>query len=525
MLDSIHVRRTQDAPPLASGAAQLPRLRRVLALARQHAPALAITTLLCWLTTAVAAWLLLAFDLSNVVMLFLIMVVFVALRLGRLAGAWASLVGVASFDFFFIEPRFTFAVTDTQYLFTFALMLAVALIVSQLAARLRAEAQTAREGERRASALVRVMRDLADALGVEQIAAVCRDTIAPLFGTECALLAPDAAGHLVLHGGRDLDLAPARRCFERGVPAGGAGAEASLYLPLQGPMAVRGVLVLQPGSGSLARAAQRRPLLDACCSALAQALERIHFAAAAQNTQVRIEGERMRNTLLSAVSHDLKTPLTAIRGLAETLEHPQDIDEPQRIDIARAIRLESDELQRLVSNLLDLARMQTEGVRLRMEWHAPSEIVGSALARCAAVLQPRTIVTDLPADLPLVELDALLIERVLTNLFDNAAKYTPPTATITVRGRRVDGTIRLRVEDDGPGLPGPNAERLFDAFMRGRKESSIAGVGLGLTLCRRIVDAHGGTIGARARVPNGVKFEIRLPWRPAPGIDNEVNDE
>jgi two-component system sensor histidine kinase KdpD len=491
-----------------------------------HASALAIATLACGAATGLAAWLLRVFDLSNVVMLFLVTVVFVALRLGRLAGAWASVLAVASFDFFFVEPRLSFAVTDTQYIFTFGLMLAVALIIGQLAANLRVNASVAREDERRASALVRVMRDLAGAIMAEQIAAVCHDTIAPLFGARCVLLLPDAAGRLAPAGGGSggnssgesdfVDLAAAQRAFEHG-PAGPAASApaAALYLPLIGPMAPRGILALYPDAPA------GRDLRDACCSAVAQALERIHFVDVARDTIVRMEGEKMRNTLLSAVSHDLKTPLTAIRGLAETLEYPHGLDEPERIDIARAIRTESDALQRLVANLLDLARIQSEGVRLQMEWHAPSEIVASALARCAAGLAPRRVVTDLPAALPLVELDALLIERVFINLLDNAAKYTPPATTVTLRGHCAGATLVLLVEDDGPGLPGGDADALFEAFTRGRKESSIAGVGLGLALCRRIVAAHGGAIGARARAPHGAVFELRLPLRTAPAVDNE----
>jgi two-component system sensor histidine kinase KdpD len=495
-------------------------------LADKHPRALALATLACGVTTFVANWLLRFFDLSNVVMLFLLTVVLVALKLGRLAGAWAALVCVGSFDFFFVHPRLSFTVTDTQYFFTFGLMLAVALTISQLAARLRSEARFATAGERRATTLARVARDLSGAIKTEQIVLICNGAIAPLFSSRVALLLPDRAGRLM--AARDapfVDLSAAQWSYDHVQPAGlgtqtlsGAGA---LYLPLKAPMAPRGVLAVCPETGPLSSDPDDRRLLDACCSSIALALERIHFVEVAQDTLVRMEGERLRNALLAAVSHDLKTPLTAIRGLAETLEQPNDLAKSEHMDLARSIRVQADELQRLVSNLLDVARMQSEGVRLNKEWHPLSEIVGSALARSQSVLKPRHVRAELPADLPLVELDAALFERVLVNLFDNAAKYTGPEATITVRAGASGGSMYLFVEDDGPGLPPGDTEALFEAFTRGRKESSITGVGLGLALCRSIVNAHGGTIRALQRQPHGASLEIRLPLGSPPEIESE----
>ncbi|MBK0019291.1 sensor histidine kinase KdpD [Kosakonia sp. S42] len=500
--------------------------RRRIEISRGCVASLLIAVIACLVTTAVAGWLLRFFDLSNVIMLFLITVVFIALRLGRVAGAWASIVSVASFDYFFVEPRFSFSVTDTQYIFTFGLMLVVAIIIGQLAARLSAEARAARDGERRASALARVTRDLSGTIVVEQIIAVCQETIGPLIETQIALILPNDVGRLVEeHQANFVDLPTAQWTFDH-IEESGHGTQTlngakALYLPLKAPMAIRGVLaVLPPMSGTVAD----RRLIDAICSAIAQALERIYFVDVARDTIVRMEGERMRNTLLSAVSHDLKTPLTAIRGLAEILEHPQDIAESECIDIARSIRAESDELRRLVSNLLDLARIQSEGVKLQKEWHSLSEIVGIAIARSANILQPRRVLTDLPPELPLVEIDALLLERVLNNLFDNVAKYTPSTSTITVRGRNAGDSMYLFVEDDGPGLPTNNTDVLFEPFARGQKESSIAGVGLGLALCRKIITAHGGTLSAKSRKPHGAIFKICLPLRTSPSIDFEVRE-
>ena len=234
-----------------------------------------------------------------------------------------------------------------------------------------------------------------------------------------------------------------------------------------------------------------------------------------------MEGERLRNSLLSAVSHDLRTPLTAIRGLAETLERETDLPEGDRTEVASAIRHQAEGLQRVVTNLLDLAHLQSAGIRLNKEWHSLDEIVGSALARLGPALSKRQVRTDLPRDLPLLEVDASLIERVLVNLLDNALKYTPPDSKILIGAKVVGNSMYCFVEDNGPGLPPGDPERFFEPFVRGQTESAISGVGLGLALCRSIIAAHGGTIRAEAIRPSGARFEVRIPLGSPPGIEEE----
>jgi len=473
---------------------------------------LAYAVAACATTTGIAALLLRVFDLSNVVMVFLLTVVLVSLRWGRAAGALAAFLAVGSFDFFFVPPVWSFHVSDTQYVFTFFLMLVVALVTGQLAARLRDEAVTAAAGEKRASALAAVATDLSVAVRNEDIARVCATRIGPLFDGSATLLLPD--DHDRMSPPSPADAGIAQWVLEQGLPAGHDTetllANDATYLPLPTAMRTRGVLMLERTTKAPLDAGQVA-LLRAFQSLIALAIERVHFVDVAHETQLRMEGERLRSTLLAAVSHDLRTPLTAIRGMAGMLgDH----------DVARAITNQADRMQRQVVNLLDAARMQGEGVRLDLQWQALDEVVGSALA--SIDLGGRRVVVEMSRDFPLVSLDAALFERVLANLFDNATKYTPDDATLCIRADRVGTRIHVTIEDDGPGFPsGINADSLFDAFSRGTRESSIPGVGLGLSLSRRIVEAHGGSIAASRVTPHGARFEITLVAGEPPTIDQE----
>jgi two-component system sensor histidine kinase KdpD len=493
-----------------------------LNLAPSRLPAYVWATLACFAATAVAALLLQVFDLANVVMLFLLTVVLVALRLGRGPGVWAAMLAVLCFDFFFVQPRYSFTVNDTQYFFTFALMLGIALITGQLTARLRHEARTAAARERRAVSLARLARDLSAALTVEQIVEVALHTFGGVFEARVGMAVPDAddSVHAVAGGVFPLDESIAQWTYDHGQPAGNGTdtltAAKGRYLPLKAPMRVRGVLVLADAERLNEPEEQR--LLEACMSQLAIALERVHFVEVAQSTLVQMEGERMRNTLLASISHDLRTPLTTIIGAADAAA-PHAQPGPLQ-DLLAGIHDQALSMQRLIENLLDMARMQERGVRLNRQWHSLEEIVGSALRQLREPLARHTVGTALPADLPLVEVDALLIERVLVNLLDNAAKYTPPGTLVQISARQVDDTIVLEVADAGPGCPAGTApDALFEPFTRGRQESSVSGIGLGLALVRGIVEAHGGRIAALPRAPHGITFAITLPAGEPPSME------
>lgn len=482
-------------------------------------------TLACLAATAVAELLLQVFDPANVVMLFLLVVVLSAVRWGRGPGAWAALLSVLLFDFYFVPPRNSFSVNDTQYLFTFSLMLGVALVCGQLTARLRHEARVAAERERRAGALARLARDLSGALTQEQVTQIALTTISGVFDAQTGLLVPDADERLQLAKGSEgqIDISVGRWSMEHGQMAGHGtdtlAAAPALYVPLMAPVRSRGVLVLQLRAPQKLRVPEERRLLDACASQIALALERVHFVEVAQQTQIAMEGERMRNTLLSAVSHDLRTPLTGILGAAQAaLPHaPQGPAHHMLVQI----RNQAQALQQLVDNLLAMARLQQGGVQLKREWLPVDELVGSALAQMRERLAAHVLQTSLPADLPLLQLDAVLMERVLVNLLDNAIKYTPEGTTITVAARVQGSDCVLSVQDAGPGLPVHlPVEQLFEPFTRGQAESAVFGMGLGLALAQRIVQAHGGRLRVAAADPGpGTIFSVHLPVPEQPAMD------
>ena len=490
----------------------------------------------CLFTTVLTQPLLPWFDLANIVMLFLLGVVLVAVKLGRGPASLAAVLSVASFDFFHVQPRLSFAVSDAQYLVTFAVMLVVGLLIGQLTANLRFSAHVAASRERRAQALFELTRDLSAALQTEQVVELGEAAVRRTFGGGAKVLLPDARDQLALppdlpHG---LDGSIADWAFHNGQHAGLATSTLPSnswhYVPLQAPMRVRGVLALQPAQARWLLIPEQMQQLETLARQIAIALERVHYVDVAQSAVVQMESERLRNTLLAAMSHDVRTPLTALIGQAESLAGSEPLTLEQK-GVADAISHEARELSALVSNLLEMARLESGQVELRLEWQSVEEVVGSAIRAARHALGPLTVHSTIAADLPLVEFDAGLIERVLVNLMENAAKYgvnTPPhTPAVEVSALARQDTLELRVRDFGPGLPpasiGKEAD-LFEKFTRGKNESTTRGVGLGLAICKAIVDAHKGRISARNADGGGAEFTISLPRRAPPLAPTEADE-
>ena len=471
-------------------------------------------------------------DRANIIMVFLLFAVFAAYRLGRGPGAFAAILSVAAFDLFFVPPYFSFNVGDVQFLLTFIIMLIVTLLIGQLTARLRFQAEVALNREHRMRALFEMASELSSALVVEQIAEISQRFVQRVFGTPSIVLALDTSDALLPISGTDdqplpaePDMGIAHYALDHNEAAGCSTATLpsapALYQPLKAPMRTRGVLVLFPPGGQWSVAPEQQRLLDTSASLIAIALERVHFITVAQEAMVRMESEQLRNSLLSALSHDLRTPLTVLSGLAESLNLVGPPLPREQAEIAQSIHEEAVRTSTLVNNLLDMARLQSGHIRIHQDWQPLEEIIGAAVQSRAAMLAGHNIDIRLPTDLPMLYFDPVLMERVFCNLLENAAKYTPAGSTITLSAQAYGDAVEIVVEDDGPGLPEDKKETLFKKFSRGQGESAISGVGLGLAIVRAVIEAHQGTIKAENRPDGGARFIIRLPAGQAPEVPEE----
>ena len=524
-VDLVEIGQPAVAPPPGAATGRAPSKRQPLS---SHAWAGGASLLAAFLAAPLSD----RFDLVNIAMLFLLVVLLVAMRFGRAPSVTATCVGVACFDFFYVPPRFTFAVSDFQYVVTFGVMLTVGLITGHLTAGLRFQARAAGERERRVRALYEFARELSGVLAASQVFESSRAVIHNAFGAHATLLVPDAEGRLGMppadDGGPaaplppDVDPGVAQWAFDHAQPAGlgtdTLPASPSFYLPLVAPMRTRGVLAIAPEGGRWVLAPEQRRQLDALAALAAIALERVHYVEVAQAALVNMASERLRNSLLAALSHDLRTPLTALVGLSESLLRGETLPEAPRA-LAQSLHDEAVRMGTLVANLLDMARIESGEVRFNLEWQALEEVVGSALRACGAALRNHTVAVRLQQDLPLVRFDAVLIERVLCNLVENAAKYTPSGSRIEIAASRRGAWIDVTVYDDGPGLRPGSEEAIFEKFTRGERESALPGVGLGLAICRAIVEAHGGTIRASDSPLGGAGFVFSLPAGTPPAFD------
>jgi two-component system sensor histidine kinase KdpD len=473
------------------------------------------------------------FDRSNIVAIFILTVVLVAVRFGRGPAALAAVLSVGAFDFFFVPPRFSFAVSDVQYFLTFSIMLAVGLITGQLTAGLRFQARVSAHREERAASLYEFARDLSGAVQVDQVVKTSGEFIERTFHAAAALLLPDSKSQLTEpRGGETLntEIGTAQWAFDQGKPAGFGtdtlpGSDV-LYVPLRAPTQSRGVLAVKARNRRLLRIPEQRQLLDTFATLIAIALERVHYVGLAQDALVRMESERLRNSLLAALSHDLRTPLTVLVGLAESLTLTKPQLSPAQVETAEAMRDEARRMSTLVSNLLEMARIESGDVRLNLQWQPLEEVVGAALESARGMLERHAIEVHIPRDLPLVRFDAVLLERVLVNLLENASKYTPAGSTVTLSAEVAGERLEVSVADNGPGLPEGREEAVFQKFTRGERESATPGVGLGLAIARAIVEAHQGTIVAANSPGGGAHFTFTLPLgtppAPAPAAEIEV---
>ncbi len=497
----------------------------------------AATVAACTLVTGLMAR---RFAPSNLVMVYLVGVLIAATLWGRGPSLLAALLGVAAFDFFFVPPYLTFAVADYQYAVTFVVMALVGVTISTLTARIKEQADVSRRRERRTSALYSLSRELASTRSLDEMVAAVRRHVEEVFECEAEVYLEGAGSRLELRRedgpafARDpKEAAVAHWVHEHSEKAGrgtatlaGAG---GLYLPLVGSRGTVGVLGVRLPPDRRPLGTDPMHLLETFANQAALALERAVLAREAHKHRLEAEGESLRNALLAAVSHDLRTPLAVISGAASSLAVSDALLDPEvRHDLVLTIHEEAERMARLANNLLDMARLQSRGVVLRREWQHLEEVFGAALRQLELPLKDRNVSVRLPEDLPLVPIDDVLIERVLVNLLENALRYTPSGTPIELAASAAPGEVVVEVLDRGPGLvPGEEA-RIFEKFFRGEGATSRRGIGLGLAVARAIVEAHGGRIRAENRPGGGAAFRFTLPLKgepPAPPAEPPPDEE
>jgi len=478
------------------------------------------------------------FERTNVVMVYLLGTVVVAARFGRGPSVLASILSVCLFDFLFVAPKYSFAVSDTQYAITFAVMLITALLISHLAALGKRQASVARQRERRAGELYALSRELARRRTMDELAKfLVRHVLASIDG-EAAVLLPDAEGkiqdpeHFCDRGtpraaastvrypvpGNDLGIAQWAYDHRKkaGLHTDTLASATAMYLPLNALKRCIGVLGLRPEDPRQLQIPEEMHLVEALINQAAVAMERVQLAEAAQEAGVQFESEKLRNVLLSAISHDFRTPLATIIGSASTLRDSDvTLDEPRRRALLDTLLHEAARMNRLVGNLLDLTRFSEGRVELKRDWVAIDELIGAVLTRLHDLLEKHPVSLNLPQDPPLVPGDEVMLEQVLSNLLENAARHTPAGTAIDISAMIASSDLAVTVRDHGPGFPAGQETRVFEKFHQARRESAQSGFGLGLAICKAIVEAHGGTITARNAPGGGAEFRFTLPLQAA----------
>ncbi len=455
----------------------------------------------------------------NLVMLYLAAVVIAAVYLGRGPAILTATLSVLVFDFFFVQPRFSFAVSDTEYLLTFSGLFIVGLVVSTLTARSQEQAEAARRREVQAVALYELSRDLAAASALDDILQVVIRHVNETFSREAVILLPVGNELQPRASSADFvqdenELAVAAWAFKQGQPAGRGTdtlpAATVRYMPLKTARGVVGVLGVRPVDPSAYLAPEQRRLFEAFASQAALAIERAELAEQARQAQLSQAAEELQRALLNSISHDLRTPLVSITGtLTDLEENGTDLDETTRHSLIAMAREEAERLNRLVGNLLDMTRIEAGALRATEEPCDIQEVISAALDRLGSRLEGRPVTVDAPS--VLVPMDFVLMIQVLFNLLDNALKYSPSGTPIDVEARVSDGALAISVMDRGFGVPPEDLGRIFDKFYRVHRPAGVSGTGLGLAICKGIVEAHRGRIWALNRPGGGTIFTVALP--------------
>lgn len=457
-------------------------------------------------------------DLSNVALLYVLGVVLAGARYGRGVAIFAALFGSLLFAYVFVPPHFSLAITDVQYLLSAVIMLVVALLVGHLTANLRAHVELVEAQATQTKSLYEFARQLTATRSSEAVIETGLRSLAQTTGAQHArFVTPEqfnssndqASGSLILSG------IERKRLVIRPLES---TTSVMAVLPLLTLDAEQGIICFQIDSAQVDTTSQRE-FLETIGSLIAVALERTHYLEMARDIEVRHAAESLRNTILSSLSHDIRTPLTSLVGTADTLMLAHVLPPERQRSLLRSLREQALSIHQLVNNLLDMARLQSGSVELNLAWQPIEEVVGATLQQIRSVAETRVIEVSIERNLPPLKIDATLMERALWNLLENAVKYSPADTPIELNIRQIDGDIDIVVCDRGPGLPSEDIESLFGLFQRGQSESSVPGAGIGLAIVKSIADIHQGKLWATPRKGGGSCFHISLPVGQPPDIN------
>jgi two-component system sensor histidine kinase KdpD len=493
---------------------------------RPYVYALAGVALAAGLSMVLWPWI----GLPNIGLVFLTVIVGIAARFGLWPSLFASVVSALSYNFFFTEPYYTFRISDPRDVIAVVFFTIVAIVVSNVAARVRTLAVSAMARARTTETLYAFSRKLAGVGTLDDLLWATAYQAALMLKVRVVLLLPEN-GSIVVKAGYppedvldQADLAAARWAWEHNRPAGRGsdtlpGAK-RLFLPMRTGRGAIGVVGIDSDKpGPLLTPDQRR-LLDALIDQSALAIERVDLVDDLDQAKRRVEADRLRSALLTSISHDLKTPLAAIIGAAGTLKSfPSELTDQGKIELLSTIVDESERLNRFIANLLDMTKLEAGSIKPNAARHDVNEVVGSVLERASKILARHNVEVDTAADLPMLDLDPVLFEQALFNLLDNAAKYSPPDTKIRIEAWQKDSTVKLAVSDEGPGIPAHEIDRIFEKFHRADKQDQVqAGTGLGLAISRGFIEAMGGSLvaGNRSDRPGAV-FTIAMPVPKAAG--------
>jgi two-component system sensor histidine kinase KdpD len=461
---------------------------------------------------------------TNLVMPYLAIVVAAAIYLGRGPAILTSILSVLAFDYFFTDPFFSFAVADTEYLLTFLGLFVVGIVISGLVARIREQIESIRRREQETTALYTLSRDLAAAADLATIVHAIVINTSATFDRVAAVLLPDAADPTTLRPFApssefqlDADqMTLAVWAFQHGEAAGrGAAVDATArarYLPLKSARGIIGVLGVRPLDPDQHLTADQLRLLDAFANQAALAIERARLAEAARRAELLHATEKLQTALLNSISHDLRTPLVSITGALSSLaEDRGTFDAATKQSLIEAAREDAERLNRLVGNLLDMTRIESGALKLNRQPCDVQDLIGTALEQVHARLGARPVTVAIPDDLPPAPLDFVLIVQVLVNVIDNALKYSPPGSPLEICARVAQSKVEIAVADRGSGIPREDLARVFDKFNRVQRPDNVSGSGLGLSICKGFVEAHGGRIWAQNRTGGGTVITLALP--------------